>query len=235
MALLAARVQVEAGDMGTSSNEPVVAVSSAMLRRRVWAPALVAALALAGSAAILLLQVTVTNDVEAATRTCGSAFDAITDRSGWEVWWARDLDEPNQSVRTALIRTDMCPAAINLRILLAAMAAIVGILSATLAWIRATGGRLGRPHRQSAGEIARLGRATSWAGALLSIAGVVAIVVLVADADSTLFLHVDRLVVLVVGLIVLIPTFALFVIGRSLALLGTYLTRHERVQDHADA
>jgi len=67
---------------------------------------------------------------------------------------------------------------------------------------------------------------------VLSIAGVVAIVALVADADSTLFLYVDRPVVGVVGLIVLMPTIALFVIGRALVLVGTYLAR---VEDRVDA
>ena len=66
---------------------------------------------------------------------------------------------------------------------------------------------------------------------MLSLAGVAAIVVLVADADSTLFLYVDRLVVGVVGLIVLIPTIALFVIGRALVLVGTSLGRAEERDD----
>ncbi len=195
-----------------------------------------AGLALVGSVTILVLEATVTSDVEAATRTCGSAFDAIADRSGWEVWWARDLDEPDQGLRTTLIRTDLCPAAINQRIVLASIVGVLGLVSAMLAWLRAAGGRVTRrSDGLSADEITRLGRATSWTGAFLSIAGIAAIVVLVADADSTLFLYVDRLVVVVVGLIVLMPTIALFVIGRSLVLLGSYLPRRERVRDHDDA
>ena len=185
---------------------------------------------------MLVVQVTVTNDVESATRTCGSTFDALTDRSGWELWWARDLDEPDESVRAALIRTDLCPAAINQRIVLASIVGALGISLAILAWLRAAGGRTThRADRFSGDQIVRLGRATSWTGAALTIAGVVAVVVLVADADSTLFLYVDRLVVGVVGLIVLMPTIALFVIGRSLVLLGRYPEWPERVEDRDHA
>jgi hypothetical protein len=63
-------------------------------------------------------------------------------------------------------------------------------------------------------------RITSFVGAILTLAGIVGIVLLVADADSTLFLYTDRLVVGVVGLIVLVPTASLIVIGRALAILG---------------
>ena len=61
---------------------------------------------------------------------------------------------------------------------------------------------------------------TSGVGAALTIAGVVAVILLVADADSTLFLYTDRLVVAVVGLIVLVPTVALFVLGRTLVIVA---------------
>ena len=46
---------------------------------------------------------------------------------------------------------------------------------------------------------------------------------MVADADSTLFLYVDRGVVALVGLIVLVPTLALIVIGRALTLIAPHL------------
>lgn len=231
MALPGTGVYVKAGVMPSSSSEPDETSSQGV--RAGWLPTSAAALALVGSVTILVVQVTVTNDAEAASRTCGSAFDAITDRSGWETWWARDLDEPDESVRAALIRTDLCPAAINQRIVLASVVGALGILLATLARLRATGGRTThRADRVAGDQFVRLGRATSWTGAVLSIAGVVAIVALVADADSTLFLYVDRPVVGVVGLIVLMPTIALFVIGRALVLVGTYLAR---VEDRVDA
>jgi len=70
-------------------------------------------------------------------------------------------------------------------------------------------------------------------GLLLSLAGVVAVIVLVADADSTLFLYTDRLVVAVVGLIVLTPTIALFVIGRVLTIIGAHLGEETPESDDA--
>lgn len=228
--------------MVMSSDTSDVALSFPMPHRWVWASALVAGLALVGSVTILFLQATVTNDVDTATRTCGSAFDTFADRSGWDVWWARDLDEPDSSLRTALIRTNLCPSAINQRIVLASILGAFGVLSAILARRAAIGGRdrppgtsvVGRADRVAAGQIARLGRATSWSGALLSIAGAGAVVLLVADADSTLFLYVDRFVVVIVGLIVLMPTMALFVIGRSLVLLARYLPQHKTAPDRDD-
>lgn len=233
MALPGTEVDVEGGVMPSSSSEPDETTSRGV--RAAWAPSAVAALALVGSVTTLVVQVTVSNDVEAASRTCGSAFDAIVDRSGWEIWWARDLDDPDESVRAALVRTNRCPTAINQRIVLASVLGALGVVAAMFGRFRMTGGRpTSRAGRLPADQIVRLGRATTWIGAALSVAGVVAIVVLVADADSTLFLYVDRLVVGVVGLIVLIPTIALFVIGRALVLVGSSLERRQRVEDRID-
>ena len=199
-------------------------------------PVVMVGLATVGSVGVLVAQVSVTNDVVSATRTCGSAFDAITDRSGWEVWWSRDLDEPDESVRSALVRTDLCPTAVNRRIILAALLAVLGLVSAVFAWSRPN------DHRQvvgaevsRAGRLGRLGRSVSRVAAMLLIAGVVAIVVLVADADSTLFLYVDRLVVGIVGLIVLMPAIALFALGRALVLVGVELDRSADVEERPDA
>ncbi len=89
-----------------------------------------------------------------------------------------------------------------------------------------------RRRRQRAAGSRSLGRATSLAGGILTVAGVIAVILLVADADSTLFLYTDRLVVAVVGLIVLIPTMALFVIGRVLALVGAHLDRFDGERGH---
>lgn len=179
-----------------------------------------AAVALSAAAAFLVAaQVEVTDSEVGATRVCGSVFDSVTDRSGWEIWWARDLDEPDDAVRSALVRTTGCPDAINTRLAIAA-----GLFA--VAAILAIGALVARNRRAepsatgSARHLVRLGRATTYVGAALTVAGLVAIVVLVADADSTLFLYTDRLVVGVVGLIVLVPTIALVVIGRALTILG---------------
>lgn len=185
----------------------------------------VALVALAAS--LVAAQVEVTNTAVDATRTCGSVFDAVADRSGWEIWWARDLDEPDPEVRSALVRTSACPDAINGRL---ALAAVLGGL-AGLAVLGAATLRGGRRRSLApidvADRLVRLGRITSFVGVVLTLAGLVAVVLLVADADSTLFLYTDRLVVGVVGLIVLVPTASLAVIGRALTILGGTASRRD--------
>ena len=182
----------------------------------------IAAVVLASAtAAVVAAQVEVTDSDVGVTRTCGSVFDSVTDRSGWETWWARDLDETDVAVRSALVRTTGCPDAINLR--LAVGATLAGIAAILALVLLAVTNRQGRPPAAGSGEgdrLLRLGRATSYVGAALTMVGLLALVVLVADADSTLFLYTDRLVVGIVGLIVLVPTVALFVIGRALMILA---------------
>ncbi len=190
--------------------------------------AIVAALMLVLLAAVLLVQIEVTDAQVAATRSCGSVFDSAVDRSGWEQWWAQDLDE-QEEVRSALVRTSRCPGAVNQRVAIAAVLAIIAVVSGAVA-IR--GRNADRSADRSASPISyrvvRIGRLTSALGGALTALGIIAIVILVADADSTLFLYTDRLVVAVVGLIVLIPTITLFVIGRVLVLVGENVQPPER-------
>lgn len=187
---------------------------------------LVAVAGVAIAVAQLLLQVQVTDAGSGVTRACGSAFDSVADRSGWQQWWAQDLDEVD-AVRPALVRTTQCPAAVNRRIVVAAVAGSAGLVAGGVA----VGRRLRRGARRDGGRapdaarrMSRLGLAATAVGGALTALGVVAIVVLVADADSTLFLYTDRLVVGVVGLIVLIPTVTLVVLGRVLAVAADALS-----------
>jgi len=194
-------------------------------------------LALAGSVTVFLAQTSVTNDAVGATRTCGSAFDTAVDRSGWEIWWAADLDEPDELVRSALVRTDLCPSAVNWRSGIAAALGSLSVLLAVFVSLRGRSERRRDPAETTvADRIGRLGRATSAVGAVLTIGGLVAIVVLVADADSTLFLYTDRIVVVVGGFIVLMPAMALFAIGRALVLVGAYVQQLDegRADDEED-
>ena len=179
------------------------------------------------SAAVLTTQVEVADPVIDVTRTCGSAFDGVVDRSGWEIWWARDLDEPDPAARSALIRTSRCPDAVNGRIVVAGVFGVLAILSSLTAIVAAGRRRRTLVAGDVSGRILRLGRQISWLGAVLTLAGAAAVVFMVADADSTLFLYTDRLVVGIVGLIVLVPTVALFVIGRALIILGGSGGRHD--------
>jgi len=74
----------------------------------------------------------------------------------------------------------------------------------------------------------RLGVSIVTIGALLTVGGAVALVVLVADPSSTLFIYVDRLVVSLVGLIVLVPALALIAIGRAIMLVGDRVDEEPR-------
>ena len=184
--------------------------------------------------AALALQVEVSDAEVGATRACGSAFDALADRSGWETWWAGDLEEPDEEIRSALVRTTRCPDAVNARIVVAAMLGATSALAAlaVLARRRHDGRRDAPTAERARARLGRLGRITTGVGAVLTLAGAVAVVLLVADADSTLFLYTDRFVVAVVGLIVLVPTIALVVIGRAVTILAD--TAADR-RDRADA
>jgi hypothetical protein len=193
------------------------------------AAAIAGAVTIVLAGVVLLAQIQVTNAETGVTRSCGSAFDSIADRSGWELWWARDLDEPD-GVRDALVRTTQCPDAVNLRLGIAAALGLAGLGLGAFALTR----RAETPTTSLVGRrVARIGRFTSALGGTLTAGGVLAIAVLVADSDSTLFLYTDRLVVAVVGLIVLIPTITLFVIGRVLVLVGDNVRQSEE-ESHDD-
>jgi hypothetical protein len=214
----------------TTSPDPVTEDSTDWIR---FAAAIASALMIVLLAAVVLVQIEVTDAGVAATRSCGSVLDSVVDRSGWEQWWAHDLDEPDE-VRSALVRTSRCPDAVNQRVAVAAVLGIAGVVLGAVAMARRTADRSADTDASSLGHrVARIGRLTAALGGALTVLGIIAIVMLVADADSTLFLYTDRLVVAVVGLIVLIPTITLFVIGRVLVLLGESLEQSGR--DRSDA
>ncbi len=188
-------------------------------RRRM---AMVVGLVLVGVAALVALawQVEVRDEV-VGVRGCGSGFDVLADRSGWEVWWARDLDEPDPAAREVLLRTTECPAAVNRRLAVAGSLAVIGAVVAAVAFGRR------RPEATAVGlrqRLERLGRITRFGGLALAVGGAAALLLVVADADSTLFLYVDRSVVVLVGLVALVPTLALAAIGHALTLMAAAMT-----------
>ena len=190
--------------------------------------AIAAALMLVLLAAVLLVQIEVTDAQVAATRSCGSVFDSAVDRSGWEQWWAQDLDE-QEEVRSALVRTSRCPGAVNQRVVVAAVLAIIAVVSGAVAITRRKADRSADTSAARIGRrVVQIGRLTAALGGALTALGIIAIVILVADTDSTLFLYTDRLVVAVVGLIAIIPTITLVVIGRVLVLVGDTAQPSER-------
>ena len=154
-------------------------------------------------------------------RSCGSALDALTGRSGWAQWWSADLDERLAQESTPLTRTEQCPDAINLQLWMSSLLGIVGLSGVGAAvWSRARG-NVSRGMR----SMRLLGTSIGAIGAMLTVGGVVALVALVADPSSTLFIYVDRLVVALVGLIVLVPALALMAIG------GVIMVVAERVPE----
>lgn len=212
-----------------ATDPKVPSVASSPARRSVLA--ITSLLAFVAALGVSLWQVEVSDAAAEITRSCGSAFDSVTDRSGWEQWWARDLDEPNVE-GTSLLRSRDCPDAVNRRIAGAASLAGIGGVLLILSR-RHSFEKIGPdPDRSEvAGQLATLGRRTSVAGATLTLAGIAAVVVLVADSDSTLFLYTDRFVVGIVGLVVLMPTIALFLIGRAISISGFALGRPHREED----
>ena len=164
---------------------------------------------LAAAAVALFWQV----QVGEPARACGSGFDVVADRSGWEVWWAQDLDQATADRPSDLVRTRECPDAVNRRILTSAVLAGGAALPVLVV--------LGRPRPTATSGVegstlARVGRVATAAGVALTAAGMVAVVLLVADSESTLFLYTDRLVVAIVGLIALVPAVALALGGWAL-------------------
>lgn len=197
-----------------------------------------AAIAIGGVVTVVAALVLAVSNIEVGngadgTRSCGSVFDSVADRSGWEVWLANDLDEPDDAFRSELLRTTECPGAVNRRLALAGITAAFGASMAVV-----TGARLRRhrtpPTAPVGSRLTRLGRATTTVGAVLTAGGVAAIAVLVADADSTLFLYVDRTVVALIGLIVLVPTIALIAIGRALTLVAPHLVERDHSRPDID-
>jgi len=172
---------------------------------------------------VALSQVVVSVDDGSTARACGSAFDVMTDRSGWEVWWARDLDEPDPAVRAELVRTTGCPDALNQRVVGAVALGLAGLgLVSILAF---SGPRRIWPAdgATTATRLRRAGTVTVVIGSLLTVTGLVALVALLADADSTLFLYTDRLVVGLAGVIVLVPAIALALGGWVVRVVGAQM------------
>ena len=101
----------------------------AMAKSRWSAMAITSGLVMVVGAFMLLsLQIEVTDPGAGSARSCGSAFDAAVDRSGWQVWWDQDLEDPDVGAREALLRTNLCPSAVNSRLVVAWLLATVGFV-----------------------------------------------------------------------------------------------------------
>ena len=187
---------------------------------------LIGATSVAAALVVALSQVHV-GGPGATGRSCGSALDVIVDRADWETWYAQDAADPPARPASPLLRTLRCPNAVNARTRSAGVLLGVGLVAGVAAH---TVRRRDRSVSTTA-ELARLGRVVGLFGAALTIGGLVALALVVADRDAPMFDYVGRPSVLALGLVALAPVLALAVGGRALVLLSHHLADEER--DHA--
>ncbi len=188
---------------------------------------------LVAAVTVLSLQVHVGGSGQSG-RSCGSSLDVITDRAGWEVWYAQDVVDAAAGSPVALVRTLRCPDAVNGRTVAA------GALGAAGAGALVAGAMLrrspaGSPRPAGGGAVRRLrrlGAATTMVGAFLVAGGLSALAVLLADRESTIFIFVRRPLVAAIGAVVLAPVVALLVGGRAISILATTLQKRE-ISDEA--
>lgn len=191
------------------------------LVRRRWLGWSIGAALLVLAGAILAMTVTVHSG--SGSGSCGSAWDVLAGRSGWQQWWALDQAEPAPGA--PLLRTGECPGAVNARIASAtglALGAVVAISAAALLGSRR---RIDAVHSAPARRIRVLGAASTSLGVVLAVAGVVGLALLVADPNAPLFLYVGRPVVVLLGLLLLLPPVLLIVLGRFAGAVAQHLDR----------
>ncbi len=164
---------------------------------------------------VLLLQVRV--ESSGISASCGAPFDVISGRANWQQWFSEDLADPRIRADSPLVRTETCPTAVNRR------TTIVGTLGAT-AVVLATAGALlaarDRRRRTQRIPLRTLGAWVAGVGASLTMAGVISLIVLLANPDAALFQYVDRWVIAIIGMLMLIPALALAASGRGLMLVA---------------
>lgn len=189
---------------------------------------LLGAVLFVAAATVLALQVHVGGS-GASGRSCGSSLDVLTDRSGWEVWYAQDVNDVPAGPTTRLLRTLECPGAVNTRTIIAGILGAAGLAAVVAALtLRQTRTR----HSESVEatmpmRLRRLGATVTIIGGLLTLTGLAALGLVLADRHATLFIYVTRPVVAALGLVVLAPVLALLIGGRALTILGRALENEE--------
>jgi hypothetical protein len=188
---------------------------------------LVGAVVLVAAVTVMLLQVRV-GGAGPASRSCGSSLDVITDRAGWETWYAQDSIDGATSPGAPLLRTLRCPGAVNARTLVAGVLWAVGLVAVLVSeGLRRGETTASRPSRGVPVGLRRLGQLVTGVGVALVIAGLVALGVLLADRQATMFIFVGRPLVALIGLVVLTPVLALIAGGKALGLLARGLEERE--------
>lgn len=180
------------------------------------------------SGVVLLLQVAV-HGAGTPSWPCGSAWDAIAGRAGWQQWWSADLSDPAEGHGGQLVRTLRCPDAVNTRIVTSGGLALaaVALVSASEVVARRSARRVTPAWPGSARRLRLLGTAVTILGALLTAGGLAGITLLVADPRAPLFLYVSLPVVVLAGLLLILPAILLIVLGRGASLMAEYLAHAE--------
>lgn len=188
---------------------------------------LVGTVVLVAAVTVMVLQVRI-GGAGPTGRSCGSSLDVITDRADWETWYAQDGIDGATSPAVPLLRTLRCPGAVNARTLVAGVLWAVGLVAVLASgWLRRSGMGASTPSHTVAARLRRLGLVVSGVGVALVAAGLLALGVLLADRQATMFVFVGRPLVALIGLVVLTPVLALVAGGRALGLLARGLEERE--------
>jgi hypothetical protein len=186
-----------------------------------------ALLIVAGATFMLTVQV---RDSGGRAVACGSAWDVVAGRTGWQQWWAADLADP--AGRAQLARTERCPGAVNGRIVASAAVAVGAVaIVAVGGLVELRRARTRRAQRRTAGRLHLVGTGVSVLGGVLTAAGLVGIALLTADPNAPLFLYVSRTAVVLVGLLLVLPAVLLIALGRGLSVLAEHVAAGERGRD----
>lgn len=192
----------------TGPPQLAAAAGPRLARRLGWLAA--AALLIAASLSMLL---GVTVRAAGGRRVaCGSGWDVVSGRSGWQRWWAQDLADPAGD--GSLARTTRCVDAVNARLVLAAVLALAAL--ALLAAVEVYTWRhrhIRIARRSGTGRLWLAGTVMSITGGLLLLGGLAALGVLLADPDSLLFEYVDRPTAALLGGLLLMPALLLVALG----------------------
>ncbi len=158
------------------------------------------------------------------TRSCGSSWDVVAGRTGWQQWWSEDLAEAPTPAASALVRTLDCPAAVNQQTLVSG-----GLVVAAVATV-AIGELAGRRHkrqrgaqRQARSRLRTLSAVLTGVGLLLTVTGLVGIALLVANPNAALFVYVSRPVVALVGSLLVIPAVFIAALGMTARAAADYV------------